>query len=164
MRKHTSHESYVKIVLLSFQNVNHTGWSSGHFCLKGLFPQQVEKFMSEVKMSVWALVKDSAPLTVPEPDLRHKREECDCLTLSAWPSSPFPLTPYTQQQPPIGLSGQVAVSPATSSQFANMSLIWPACRTQMSQWWKINLRAKRCQAGDSCELHFHQMSAVANLH
>lgn len=97
--KHTTHEPYVKIVLLSFKNVNHTGLSSGHFCLKGLFPQQVGQFMSEVKMSVGAPVKDSAPLTVPQPDLRHRREECDGLTLSECPDSPFPLTPSTQKQP-----------------------------------------------------------------
>ncbi|KAM7388676.1 hypothetical protein PAMP_024836 [Pampus punctatissimus] len=34
------------------------------------------------------------------PDLRHRREECDGLTLSECPTSPFPLTPSTQQQPP----------------------------------------------------------------
>lgn len=66
VRKHTSHEPYVKIVSLSFKNVNHTG---DHFCLEGPFPQQVEQLMSEVKMSVGARVKGSAPLTVPRPDL-----------------------------------------------------------------------------------------------
>lgn len=62
-----------------------------------------------------------------------------------------------------GLLVSATVSPATSSWFANMPSIWLACPTHMSQRWEINLRARRCQAGDSCGLQFHQMSAVANL-
>ncbi|CAB1420418.1 unnamed protein product [Pleuronectes platessa] len=67
-------------------------------------------------MSVLALVKDSAHLTVPQPDLRHWREECDVLTLSELPSSPSPLTlsarpayrqqPLCPQQPPHSLQIQ----------------------------------------------------------
>lgn len=48
-----THELYVKIVLLSPKNVNHTSQRYGHFCPRGLFPQQVEQFMSEFKMSAW---------------------------------------------------------------------------------------------------------------
>lgn len=71
--------------------------------------------------------------------------------------------PLCPSSGPRGTSVSATVDPATSSPFANMSLIWLACRTQMSQWREINLRARRCQANDSCGLQFHQMSAVANL-
>lgn len=88
-----------------------------------------------------------------------------CLDAKWVPRLPLPsdLLPSAQQQQPWGFLCQATVSPATSSQFENMSLIWLACRTQMSQWREINLRARRCQAGDSCGLQFHQMSVVANL-
>lgn len=47
-----THELNVKIVSLSPKNVNHTSRHyCGHLCLRGLFPQQVEQFMSEFKMS-----------------------------------------------------------------------------------------------------------------
>lgn len=75
------------------------------------------------------------------------------------PSDPLNPTAATPSRPPVS----APVSPATSSQFANMSLIWLACHTQMSQWREINLCPRRCQACDSCGLRFHSMSAVANL-
>lgn len=82
--------------MLSFNNVN----NSAGFCLERLFPRLVRRFTREVEMSLWAPVKGSAPLTVPQPDLRHRREEFHGLTLSKCPGSPFSLTSSTQQQPP----------------------------------------------------------------
>lgn len=115
-------------------------------------PRRVKRFTSEVKMSACALVKHKPPPLIGP---QHKREECGVLTL----------TPSTQQQhKKKPLASRVAtVAPATSSRFADALLIWPACRTHMSQWREINLRARRCRAGDSCGLRFHQMSSVANL-
>lgn len=46
-----THELNVKIVSLSPKNVNHSSQRCGHLCLRGLFPQQVEQFMSQFKMS-----------------------------------------------------------------------------------------------------------------
>ena len=78
---------------------------------------------------------------------------------SPWPTTTAP----TAGAAACGLLVSATVYPLTSSQFANMPLTWLACSTQMSQWREINLRARRCQAGNSCGLQFHQMSAVANL-
>ncbi|KAG7228695.1 hypothetical protein INR49_008473 [Caranx melampygus] len=49
--------------------------------------------------------KTSDPSGNMQPDLQHRREECDGLTLSECPSSPFPLTPSTQpeqRRQPVG--------------------------------------------------------------
>lgn len=75
----------------------------------------------------------------------------------------YPMTHLPAAAGACGLLVSAKVSPATSSQFANMFHTSLACRAQMSPWREINSKAKRCQTGNSCGLQFHQMSAFANL-
>lgn len=59
-------------------------------------------------------LRRSPPFTVPQPDLRRGREECDGLTLSECPGLPSCLTPSAQHP---WASVSATVSPVTSSQF-----------------------------------------------
>lgn len=145
-----THTSYVKIVLLSSKNVNHTSQHRGHFCLGGLFPQQAEQFTGEFKMSAWTGCRQRSSNRPPPawPAAREGR--------MSWPSSPVP---PDLLHPKSAAPGQVTVSQPTSSRICPW-YGWHPVR-QMSQWREINLSTRRCQAGDSCGLHFQQMSAVA---
>lgn len=106
--------------------------------------------------SLWAslrcrprLVPGGAPLTVPQLDLRPTtKEKCDGLALH------FFVTSSTQNPPRAGHC-------VPADLFTNMPSVRLAFRTQMSPWREINLSTRRCQTGDSCWLHFHQMSTVA---
>ena len=145
-----THELYVKIVLLSSKNVNRTSQHRGRCCLGGVFPQQAEQFMSEFKTWAWT---GSSGLHSLSPSLtcgpRGQNVKAQ-LPISSWPPPPKISSPWAGLRVPVSLH-------------TNMTPIWPASRTQVSQWRQINLSTRRCQAGDSCWLHFQQMSAVAKL-
>lgn len=102
-----THELYVKIVLLSPKNVNHTSQRCGRFCPRGLFPQPVEQFMSEFKMSAWTGYRRRSFNCPPAwPAARKGRMR--------WPGSPFPSDLLHPK--PAAPPGQFAASRPTSSQ------------------------------------------------
>lgn len=101
-----THKLCVKIVLLCSKNANHTSQHRGHFCLRGLFPQQAEQFMSEFNMSTWTGCGQRSSNCPPAWPAAHGGRMW-------WPSSPFP---PDLLHPKSAAPGQVAGSQPSSSQ------------------------------------------------